>query len=136
MRVEKLGLTPATLARLYQAGIINVTQLKNHTCVELMEYSSIGPARLYEIIRQLNKRGLMLPASKNGRVKRPSERNLEMFRLRFIDGLSLTEVGKRTGVTRGRVHQLLRVHYGTSKLSASGKHGGDGSSTCEAWGIG
>jgi DNA-binding transcriptional regulator YiaG len=121
MRVEKLGLQPATLAGLHNAGIINMEQLKRYTCSELMEHPDIGPARVYEIIRQLNKRGLMLPANQYGRVRRPSERNLEMFRLRFIEGLGLVEIGRRTGVSRARVHQLLHFHFGITKLPLSHK---------------
>jgi DNA-directed RNA polymerase sigma subunit (sigma70/sigma32) len=77
-----------------------------------MERPVFGPAELYEIIRQLNR--LMLPSNQFGNVRIPSERNLEMFRLRFVEGLTLTEVGRRTGVTDGRVRQLLYFHFGTS----------------------
>ncbi len=117
MRVAELGLSPATLACLYTAGIVNVKQLLARSCNELIEHPAIGPAELYEIIRQLNKRGLMLPYNQYGNIRIPNPRNLEMFRLRFVEGLTLDEVGQRTGVTGGRVHQLLRFHFGTSRVS-------------------
>jgi hypothetical protein len=42
------------------------------------------------------------------------ERHLEMLRLRLVEGLSLREVGARTGVTGGRVKQLLAEYFGVS----------------------
>lgn len=121
MRVAELGLSPATLACLHTAGIVNVKQLLARPCNELMEHPAIGPAELYEIIRQLNKHGLMLPYNQYGNVRIPSQRNLEMFRLRFVEGLTLAEVGRRNGVTNSRVHQLLRFHFGTSRVSPAVK---------------
>lgn len=40
----------------------------------------------------------------------PEPRHLTMLRLRLLDGLTLREVGQRTGVSGGAVAQLLR-HY-------------------------
>lgn len=116
MRVAELGLSPATLACLHTAGIVNVGPLLARPCNELIEHPAIGPAELYEIIRQLNKRGLMLPYNQYGDVRIPSQRTLEMFRLRFVEGLTLAEVGRRNGVTNSRVHQLLRSHFGASNV--------------------
>ncbi len=42
----------------------------------------------------------------------PEDRHLEMLRLRAVDGLTLREVGERTGVTGGRVRQLLADFFG------------------------
>jgi len=55
VRVERLGLTPATLERLHQAGIVNVKQLTSRSTVELMQRPDIGPAVIYEAMRQLSK---------------------------------------------------------------------------------
>ncbi len=39
-----------------------------------------------------------------------------MFRLRFVEGLVLAEVGRRNGISRGRVQQLLLFHFGASSV--------------------
>ncbi len=120
MRVTELGLRPATLACLHTAGIVNVTQLTSHSCVELMQHPDLGTAKVYEIARQLHKHGLALP-NEWGTVRLPNQRSLEMFRLRFVEGLSLIETGRRFGVSRSRVYQLLHVHFGISTLPATAK---------------
>jgi hypothetical protein len=121
MRLSELGLEPATLACLRDAGITTTTELVTHTCSDLMERPGLGAVEVYEIICGLNRQGLMLPANHLGRVRIPSERNLEMFRLRFVEGLTLTEVAHRTGLTDGRVIQLLRWHYGISTRPSAAK---------------
>ncbi len=118
MRVEKLGLRPATLACLHTAGIVNVSQLTSHACGELMQHPDLGPAKVYEVIRRLHKRGLALP-NEWGRMRVPDERSVEMFRLRFVEGLSLIETGRRFGVSRSRVYQLLHAHFGISTPPAA-----------------
>lgn len=42
----------------------------------------------------------------------PQARHMEMLRLRLVEGLTLREVGERTGVTGSRVQQLLAVYFG------------------------
>ena len=118
MRVSELGLRPATLACLHAAGIVNVSQLTSHSCVELMQHPEIGPAKVYEIVRRLHKRGLALP-NQWGWVRLPSERSIEMFRLRFIEGLTLSETGRRFGVSPSRADQILRKDFGVSTLRAA-----------------
>ncbi len=118
MRVSELGLRPTTLACLHMAGIVNISQLTSHSCVELMQHPDIGPARVYEIIRRLHKRGLALP-NQWGWVRLPNERSIEMFRLRFIEGLSLSETGRRFGVSPSRADQILHKDFGVSTLRAA-----------------
>ncbi len=118
MRVEKLGLTPATLACLHTAGIVNVTQLTSHSTVELMQHPDIGPTKVYEVIRRLHKRGLALP-NQWGWVRVPNERGIEMFRLRFIEGLTLPETGRRFDRSPSRADQILRNYFGVSTLPAA-----------------
>lgn len=120
MRVEKLGLRPATLACLHTAGIVNVTQLTSHSCVELMQHPDLGPTKVYEIVRRLHKQGLALP-NQWGWVRFPTERGIEMFRLRFIDGLSLRETGRRFGVSPSRAYQILHKDFGVSTLPATAR---------------
>jgi hypothetical protein len=121
MRLSEMGLEPATLTCLYDAGITTTTELVTYTPTDLMQRPGLGAVEVYEIIRGLNRQGLMLPANHLGRVRIPSERNLEMFRLRFVEGLTLTEVARRVGLTDGRVIQLLRWHYGISRRPPAAK---------------
>lgn len=120
MRVSDLELCSTTLCCLHTAGIVSIQQLTSNSCTELMEHPAISMDTLYEIIRKLNEHDLMLPNDR-GRVRKPSPRNLEMFRLRFVEGLTLRETGQRTGVSRSRVHQLLHMHYGTARWPPSPK---------------
>jgi hypothetical protein len=118
MRVSELGLRPATLACLHTAGIVNVTQLTSHSCVELMQHPGIGPTTVYEIVRRLHKRGLALP-NEWGHARLPNERSIAMFRLRFIEGLTLRETGRRFGVSPSRADQILHNYFGVSTLRAA-----------------
>ena len=120
MRITELGLKPATLACLHTAGIVNVTQLTSHSCVELMQHPDIGPAKVYEVIRRLHKRGLALP-NEWGHARLPNERSIAMFRLRFIEGLTLRETGRRFGVSPSRADQILHNYFGVSTLRAADK---------------
>jgi DNA-binding XRE family transcriptional regulator/predicted DNA-binding protein (UPF0251 family) len=118
MRVEKLGLKPATLACLHNAGIINLKQLLEYPTAALVERPDIGPIKTYEILQRLNRHDLTLPTQR-GKARVPSLRNLEMFRLRFIQGLNLVEIGRRTGVSRVRVHQILHTYFGITEMPVS-----------------
>ena len=118
MRVERLGLRPATLDRLHLVGIVNVEQLTSHSAVELMQHPDFGPAEVYHLLCRLQRRGLTLPTP-YGWSRVPNQRTLEMFRLRFVEGLTLTATGQRFGVTRCRVEQLLRAHFCISTLPAA-----------------
>lgn len=69
------------------------------------------PARFYRYAARRQARGLAtLPPPRAHRV--PKEWHIEMLRLRLLEGLTLREVGERTGVTDGRVQQILREYFG------------------------
>lgn len=110
MRVERLGLRPATLDRLHLAGIVNVEQLTSHSIVEAMQHPDLGPAVAHEVMRRLCRHGLALPTH-YGWSRLPNQRTLEMFRLRFVEHLTIAEIGGQFGVSRSRVDQLLRAHF-------------------------
>ncbi len=118
MRVERLGLRPATLDRLHLAGIVNVEQLTSHSIVEVMQHPDLGPAVAHEVMRRLRRHGLALPTP-YGWSRLPSQRTLEMFRLRFVERLTITEIGGHFGVSRSRVDQLLHAHFCISTLPAA-----------------
>lgn len=120
MRISDLGLGSGALRCLNAAGIRSVEQLTGYACTDLMEHPAIGMAELYEIICRLNEHDLALPTAW-GRRRQPSPRVLEMFRLRFVEGLTLQETGQHIGVSRSRVHQLLHTHFGTSRWPPNSK---------------
>jgi DNA-directed RNA polymerase specialized sigma24 family protein len=57
------------------------------------------------------------------RHRQPSvlERELEIFRLRTVEGLTLTEIGKRAGLNRTRVDQLLRLRFRLNEVPPAAK---------------
>jgi hypothetical protein len=79
---------------------------------ELIDSGHFGGAEIYDIVCRLNEHGLSIRATPGGHVRLPSERNREMLRLRLVEGLTLAEIGKRTGVSQERVRQLLNLHFG------------------------
>jgi hypothetical protein len=74
-------------------------------------YSEPGRFYRYAVRRQARGLGVMAPP-RDSRVA--EERHLEMLRLRLVEGLTMREVGERTGVTGGRVRQLLQEYFGVS----------------------
>jgi DNA-binding CsgD family transcriptional regulator len=105
----ELGLTLETLDRLQAADIREVGQLGDAS--DLIRRSELsGGAELYELVRVPNRRGLSLPISRHQRV--PGDRELEMFRLRVVEGLSLEAIGERFGIKSERVRQLLNYSFG------------------------
>ncbi len=113
MHITELGLTAASYACLEAAGIADVEQLITHPADDLLPRTAhIGPIELCEVVCQLNRHGYSLPPVPGGQIKVSGKRNREMLRLRLIEGLTLAEIGQRTGVKHERVRQLLRLHFG------------------------
>jgi AraC-like DNA-binding protein len=111
MRVTELALSQAASPSLARAGIQQVDQLAEYTTGELIrrpEFSS--GAELYELICELHRHGLTPFARSGGHVQ--GERELTMFRLRAVEGLTLEQIGERLGIKRERVRQLLHLHFG------------------------
>ena len=102
-KVNELALSRDALAALSAAGIGAVNQLGTASeLVQRPEFS--GGVELFEIVCALNRYDLSL---KHGRV--PGDRNREIFRLRVVEGLTLSELGERFGLNRERVRQILAV---------------------------
>ncbi len=112
MDIFQLGLSPATYTCLRNAGIRDMHDLLNHSCRELLWHSEVGAEALYDIICKLNQHDLMLPPTPKGTIRVPGERNREVFRLRAVEGLSLTDTGKQLGISRERVRQVLFLFFG------------------------
>jgi AraC-like DNA-binding protein len=109
MHVTELDLSPAALACLKAADIYLVDQLLEHGSGDLIQHPKFSKGlELYEIICELHRHGLTF--SRYGQHIQ-TEREREIFRLRAVTGLTLDEIGERFNLSRGRIHQLLRLHF-------------------------
>lgn len=112
MRVDELVLSQAFLPSLAKAGIHEVEQLAAHPLGELLRRPEFrSGVELYELICELHRHGLT-PFSRSRRIH--SERELEIFRLRAVEGLTLAQIGRRFDINAERVRQLLKLHFGLS----------------------
>jgi hypothetical protein len=113
VHVTELDISAATLACLAAAGISDVPQLVQQPADDLLAVPDFGALELYEIVCQINDRGLSLPPVPGGRARgHITLRNREILRLRLIDGLTFAEIGEQVGLQRERVRQILRSKYG------------------------
>jgi hypothetical protein len=112
MRLSELGLKPATLACLHRGGINTTYRLLEHTCRELIWHSQITPEALYDVLCALRRHGMTLKPDTKGIDRPVNERNLEVFRLRVIEGRQLREVAARNGIGVERVRQILSIYFG------------------------
>ena len=120
MRVTELALSQAVLPSLAKVGIHEVEQLAEHRIGELLyrpEFSS--GVELHELICELDRHSLTPFSGRGGHVQ--TERELEIFRLRAVEGLTFTEIGKRVGLHRTRVDQLLRLHFRLNEVPPAAK---------------
>ena len=116
-KVNELGLSQDALAALSTAEISAVNQLGTASdLVQRPEFST--GVELFEIVCALNRYGLSL---KRGHV--PDDRNREIFRLRIVEGLTLSELGERFGLNRERVRQILAVYFGLTGTPPAAKRG-------------
>lgn len=114
MLIGELGVTPATRAALEAAGIAETGQLRRPAS-ELLSMSPITGAVLYETVCRLNELHIGLPSSASAtRITTADDRDLEILRLRIVEGASLRDIAAALGVSRERVRQLLYLHFGMS----------------------
>jgi DNA-binding XRE family transcriptional regulator len=112
MRLSEYGFKPATIACLHNAGIDATWELDDHTCRELIWHSQIPATAVYDILCVLHQQGKTLKPTTRKNARPLTERNLEIFRLRVVEGRTLREVGKQVGVGIERVRQILASHFG------------------------
>lgn len=111
MRVNQLALSQAVLPSLAKAGIHEVEQLAEHRIGELLRHPELSSGvALHQLICELHRHGLT-PFARHGRHVQGG-RELAMFRLRAVEGLTLEQIGARFGIKRERVRQLLNLHFG------------------------
>jgi len=89
---------------LRKEGLEDIEQLGSATSM-LSRTEFRSGIELYEIVCSLNRYGLSLPTSRARRV--PGDRDREIFRLRIVDGLMLSEIAQRYKVNVERVRQIL-----------------------------
>ncbi|HEY5194620.1 MAG TPA: sigma factor-like helix-turn-helix DNA-binding protein [Solirubrobacteraceae bacterium] len=120
MRVNELALSQAVLPSLAKVGIHEVEQLAGHRTGELLRRPELSSGvELYELICELHRHGLTPFSSYGGHIE--TERELEIFRLRAVEGLTFTEIGERVGLNRTRVDQLLRLHFRLDEVPPAAK---------------
>ena len=112
MRLSEMGLEPTTLACLRRGGINTTYWLLDHTYRELIWHSEITPEALYDILRALQRHGLTLKPHPKGSERSVNERNLEVFRLRVVEGHRLKATGEQVGIGVERVRQILAACFG------------------------
>lgn len=120
MRVTELALSQAFLPSLAKAGIHETGQLAEYDLGELLRRPEFrSGVELYELICELHRHGLRPFSARGSHVQ--TERELEIFRLRAVEGLTLAQIGKRVGVTTERVRQLLKLHFGLGGRTPAAK---------------
>jgi hypothetical protein len=107
--IAELGLAPATERALQVAGITTIEQLQR-PANELLDIEPITGAVLHDIVYCLHTHGLGLHP--NIRQTLPTENDIEMLRLRVVEGLALREVAFSCGISPERVRQRLNQHFG------------------------
>lgn len=112
MRLSEMGLEPTTLACLHRGGINTTYWLFDHTYRELIWHSEITPEALYDILRALRRHGMRLKPHPMGSERPVNERNLEIFRLRVVEGRRLKATGEQVGIGVERVRQVLATYFG------------------------
>jgi DNA-binding XRE family transcriptional regulator len=121
MRLSEYGFKPATLACLHNASIDATWELDDHTCRELIWHSQIPATAVYDILCVLYQHGETLKPGTRKNARPLTERNLEIFRLRVVEGHTLREVGEQVGIGIERVRQILATHFGLHGESPAAK---------------
>jgi DNA-binding XRE family transcriptional regulator len=112
MRLSEMGLEPATLACLHRGGINTTYWLLDNTYRELIWHSEITPEALYDILCALRRHSMRLKPHTKGSERSVNERNLEVFRLRVVEGRRLKATGEQVGIGVERVRQVLATYFG------------------------
>jgi transcriptional regulator with XRE-family HTH domain len=103
-KLHELGLSPNTMSALRKERLEDLAQLSSAASM-LSRTRLHSGIELYEIVCALNRYGLSLPMSRPHQV--PGDRDREIFRLRIVDGLMLSEIAQLHDVNVERVRQIL-----------------------------
>jgi hypothetical protein len=114
MLIAELGLKPATQRALQAAGIESAEQLQR-PANELLTVEHVTGAVVYDVGRRLQAHGLGLRTNTDARrCALPTKDDLEMLRLRVVEGLALRDIAAICGVSPERVRQRLNLRFGLS----------------------
>lgn len=105
-QVSELGLSQGTMSALSKEGLTRVDQLDSAASMLARPEFGRG-SELYEIVCALNRHGVSLPTDRTSRI--PGDRDREILRLRIVDGMTLTELGRQFGLNSERIRQILAV---------------------------
>ncbi len=120
MRVNELALSQAFLPSLAKVGIHTVEQLAEQNLGGLLRQPEFrSGVELYELIRELHRHGLTPFAAHGAHFH--TERELEMFRLRVVEGWTLARIGAQFDIKGERVRQLLKLHFGLGGVPPAAK---------------
>jgi hypothetical protein len=73
----------------------------------------LTPQEVYDVIVALRARGKAVTNYPRRPARRmPSERDIEIFRLRMVERLTLKQTGEAVRVGHERIRQIMRAHYG------------------------
>jgi hypothetical protein len=110
MLISELGLAPATQNTWEAAGVQHTDELRR-PARELLMLPGITGSVLYETVCRLYDHHIFLRAD-GPRVSAPTRIDLEMLRMRIVDGASLGEIGTTHHLSAERIRQRLHVQFG------------------------
>jgi hypothetical protein len=94
-----------------EVGITSVDELLLRSGGELL--IDLTPREVYDVIVALRARGKAVTNyPRRSARKVPSARDVEIFRLRMVEGLTLRQTGEAVGIGPERIRQIMRTHYG------------------------
>jgi Sigma-70, region 4 len=109
--MDELHLGSYTRGRLREAGITTLDEVTHMTGRELVE--RIGPEATYELACVLAAHDLAFAKIAGGEWWHiPNVRNLEILRLRIVEGLTYKATGEAVGLSKERIRQILRTYFG------------------------
>jgi Sigma-70, region 4 len=115
----ELSLPDEVRAALTDAGLSD-DEVQGKTGDELRE--TMGDRLTYELVVALAGQRLTVARSPGRRAKMPQddliERNLDILKLRLIDGLNFAQIGREVGLTNSRVSEILRDYFGVDRRPA------------------
>ncbi|MHB8240686.1 MAG: hypothetical protein ACYDHN_01725 [Solirubrobacteraceae bacterium] len=116
----ELSLPDEVRAALTDAGLSD-DEVQGKTGDELRK--AIGGRLTYELIVALAGQRLTVGRKPGWRAKMPPddliERNLDILKLRLIDGMTYAAIGRAVGLTNSRVSELLRIYFGVDTRDRS-----------------
>lgn len=112
----ELSLPDEVRAALRDAGLSD-DEVQGKTGDELRE--AIGGQLTYELAVALAGQRLTVARWSGRPGKLPPddliERNLDILKLRIVDGLNFAQIGREVGLTNSRVSEILRIYFGVDK---------------------